>query len=100
MAGALLTPGWGASQLDCAEPSEVFDGSSVMRCYSNGLKTPDARRDLGLKFAGGHIGLRRSLFTCGRKRDGNYKNTLVRPDSMSLPPNSDPVASMLSAALD
>ena len=25
-----------------------------MRCYSTGLKNPDARRDLGLKFAGGH----------------------------------------------
>ena len=25
-----------------------------MACCSNGLKNPDARRDLGLKFAGGH----------------------------------------------
>jgi hypothetical protein len=40
-----------------AAPSRAqrsFDRFSVMRCYSNGLKNPDARRDLGLKFAGGH----------------------------------------------
>ena len=26
----------------------------VMSCYSNGLENPDARRDRGLKFSGGH----------------------------------------------